>query len=741
MLGTADDPIDLAEGQCKIDRREISCGSTTKHRFSRSGSYSLVSKQGATQRQKSILLDDDEMTDLLEDEERSTALARSLTRHPRADDELIDLESIEDDFFQVGGQGLQVQDVYLRDANLHGRRRSSRLVKIVQRNPSIVYPFKRYESLQHQGSTLVQNKTVELHDGSFLRIKDIIFNTETKEVKLRGHRLQRARDMNGMLEKKINECLLFFEVDIDDPRDLLEQSAVEISLDEVARLRSVRFTNEKFPLHRNTDPKEYVNKDAVLQGGGLTARWKYTCMYASAVDRYNNVFKERTLERIRADECSKGYSVSDTTRRFKWRGETIPGGAYQPIMDKEEAIFLPESCEGSPIGVGSSPEPDDFALVHVQSIEDSGSDKDEDFQRPSSMEIDSCRTVTKRKHSEMAMSASAQAFTNDQGQRKLRRAGENFVKATRVGVPRINFQPCENRGSKAVPKLRQPSGSRRTNCGGQTEDDFVTETREGVSRMTLKPGKKRGSKTVPDFIDLSFRRTNSPPSLPRTIDLTSSELSTPPDAGSIQTKSRSPQPQIVRIAGQNLTYGDAFCGAGGSSRGAAMAGLRILWGFDFWKQACETWHTNFPYAKCYNKPAHQFVELANRSEARGYPDLMKVDILHLSPPCQFFSPAHTVNGVDDEMNTASLFAVQSVIEVSRARVVTLEQTFGIACPRFRFYFNALIQMFTAHDFSIRWAIVPLAQWVRGPSLFLEQQLTSHQGLPQRRNRLIIIASW
>ena len=172
-----------------------------------------------------------------------------------------------------------------------------------------------------------------------------------------------------------------------------------------------------------------------------------------------------------------------------------------------------------------------------------------------------------------------------------------------------------------------------------------------------------------------------------------------------------------------------------------MAGLRILWGFDFWKQACETWRTNFPYAKCYNKPAHKFVELAKRSEAQGYPDLMKVDILHLSPPCQFFSPAHTVNGVDDEMNTASLFAVQSVIEVSRARVVTLEQTFGIACPRFRFYFNALIQMFTAHDFSIRWAIVPLAQWVRGPSLFLEQQLTSHQGLPQRRNRLIIIASW
>jgi hypothetical protein len=64
------------------------------------------------------------------------------------------------------------------------------------------------------------------------------------------------------------------------------------------------------------------------------------------------------------------------------------------------------------------------------------------------------------------------------------------------------------------------------------------------------------------------------------------------------------------------------------------------------------------------------------------------------------------------MNTASLFAVQAVIEVAKARIVTLEQTFGITHPRFRFYFNALIQMFTAHDFSVRWAVVPLAQWVR-----------------------------
>tara|TARA_R110002060_G_scaffold39792_1_gene50972 strand:+ start:249 stop:710 length:462 start_codon:yes stop_codon:yes gene_type:complete len=143
-----------------------------------------------------------------------------------------------------------------------------------------------------------------------------------------------------------------------------------------------------------------------------------------------------------------------------------------------------------------------------------------------------------------------------------------------------------------------------------------------------------------------------------------------------------------------------------------MAGLHLKWGFDFNKHACLSWRANFLSSQCHQMAAHEFVDQAQRAADEGNPDLMKVDILHLSPPCQFFSPAHTIDGPDDEMNVASLFAVQRVIDVSKPRIATLEQTFGIACPRFRFYFNALIQMFTTHDFSVRWAIVPLAQWVR-----------------------------
>ncbi len=640
LVGTADQPIDLlANDRDEVGKKNLSERRIRKNQSESSESYSFVPENGGSQRQQYIWLDDDDK----DGEEVSNALARSLKRLPTADDELIDLEEIEDELLQADGQMLQIEDAYRGDARQQGRRKSSREEKIEPRNSAIILPFLRQEAVKHLGRTIKPNKTVELRDGGFLRIKDILLNAETEEVKLRGHRLQRARDMNGMLPKKMNECILFLEVDNDDARDPLEQAVVEAALADIVQLRSVRYTNENFPINRNMDPKEFADKDVALETGGLTTRWKYTCRYVDASSRYHNRFEERSLEHLGIDECTKGYSASDQARRMKWRGETVLGGAYQPSIDGEEALFLPEGRERSIISIEDTEEEDQFAPLHVYSIDDSSSDE-------SGFRL----KMTKRKHSKLTTPSLGQAFGGAGGRKRMR----------------------------------------------PMEEESVKETRDGLSSMTLQPDKKRWFKTKSKITDLS-------PTPSRSIDLTLSDLATPRDTGSIRMKYETSVPRVRRTAGQQLTYGDAFCGAGGSTRGAVMAGLRVRWGFDFWKQACETWQANFPDARCFHKAAHKFVEFAKR-----YPHLVKVDILHLSPPCQFFSPAHTINGVDDEMNTASLFAVQAVIEVTKPRIVTLEQTFGITHPRFRFYFNALIQMFTSHDFSIRWAVVPLAQWVR-----------------------------
>ncbi|KAF7957732.1 hypothetical protein EAE96_003302 [Botrytis aclada] len=166
------------------------------------------------------------------------------------------------------------------------------------------------------------------------------------------------------------------------------------------------------------------------------------------------------------------------------------------------------------------------------------------------------------------------------------------------------------------------------------------------------------------------------------------------------------------------TYGDGYCGAGGMTRGAASAGLKVKWGFDFNPHAGETWQKNFPDAKFHLLPVNEFVAL---------PDPRKklwVDILHLSPPCQVFSPIHTCPGSNDEMNYAALFGVMAAIEKARPRIVTLEQTFGILHPKHRDAFNGLIACFTNLGFDVSWKVVRFQGY----------------GTPSRRTRLIILAS-
>jgi DNA (cytosine-5)-methyltransferase 1 len=176
---------------------------------------------------------------------------------------------------------------------------------------------------------------------------------------------------------------------------------------------------------------------------------------------------------------------------------------------------------------------------------------------------------------------------------------------------------------------------------------------------------------------------------------------------------------VVKLAGkvpkQHYTFGDAFCGAGGASCGAQMAGLHVVWGFDKDPHACKSFGLNFYKASIYQLEAFDFCHCT---------DECKVDILHLSPPCQPWSPAHTIRGKDDETNEASLFAIEAILLKAKPRVVAMENTAGLA-NRFSQHLNSVIQMFTVNGFSVRWKVVNCAEY----------------GTPQARKRLIIIASW
>ncbi|KAL8323524.1 hypothetical protein RB597_009098 [Gaeumannomyces tritici] len=170
--------------------------------------------------------------------------------------------------------------------------------------------------------------------------------------------------------------------------------------------------------------------------------------------------------------------------------------------------------------------------------------------------------------------------------------------------------------------------------------------------------------------------------------------------------------------GQRRQYAaaDLFCGAGGTSCGMRAAGFRVEYAVDHWQHACATYEHNFPTTVLFQHEVFDFIQGA---------ETLPVDILHLSPPCQFFSPAHTIEGGNDEVNSAALFSCKAAVEKLKPRVFTLEQTFGLASARaHKGYFAALIHGFTELGYSVRWSQIPLADW----------------GLPQTRKRLIIIGA-
>ncbi|AEO65078.1 uncharacterized protein THITE_36773 [Thermothielavioides terrestris NRRL 8126] len=167
---------------------------------------------------------------------------------------------------------------------------------------------------------------------------------------------------------------------------------------------------------------------------------------------------------------------------------------------------------------------------------------------------------------------------------------------------------------------------------------------------------------------------------------------------------------------QRYTAGDVFAGAGGASRGIERAGVHLAFAVDHWPPAVESLRANFPETQVYEMDVTDFLE----SEFIRH----VVDILHVSPPCQFWSPAHTVAGRDDDKNSAVLFASAPLIKKHRPRLFTMEQTFGLLSPKFTGFFNTMLRDIAQLGCSMRWRVAPLANY----------------GVPQLRRRLIIIGS-
>ncbi|KAJ5248837.1 hypothetical protein N7468_000288 [Penicillium chermesinum] len=182
--------------------------------------------------------------------------------------------------------------------------------------------------------------------------------------------------------------------------------------------------------------------------------------------------------------------------------------------------------------------------------------------------------------------------------------------------------------------------------------------------------------------------------------------------------STSPVFNLVDPRNRAYTLGDAFCGAGGVSCGARMAGLKIRWAVDVNPNAIKTYHMNFGGDTTIIEQS-SFDQFMSNNEKE-----LRVDIAHASPPCQPFSPAHTINNQErDEKNSACVFVSLDIVKKAKPRILTIEETAGLL-ERHSRMFNRIIQDFIEIGYSVLWGIV---------------ECMNH-GVPQTRKRLIVIAA-
>jgi DNA (cytosine-5)-methyltransferase 1 len=156
---------------------------------------------------------------------------------------------------------------------------------------------------------------------------------------------------------------------------------------------------------------------------------------------------------------------------------------------------------------------------------------------------------------------------------------------------------------------------------------------------------------------------------------------------------------------QKYSFADISAGAGGASRGAELAGLKVVLATEPCVHACHSYRTNFPDVQLYQMDANELAEKGDRFD---------VDILHMS--------LAALSAAGDEDATEELCT--KTLAKFHPRITVVEQQSSMTSEQKVPLLNAIIVAFTKAGYSARWKIIQMTEY----------------GLPQMRKRLIIIGA-
>lgn len=166
---------------------------------------------------------------------------------------------------------------------------------------------------------------------------------------------------------------------------------------------------------------------------------------------------------------------------------------------------------------------------------------------------------------------------------------------------------------------------------------------------------------------------------------------------------------------------DLFCGAGGLTEGLRQAGFNVVAGVELDASACATYRLNHPAVKLWETDIGRVtgpVILRRLNMRRG-----DLDLIAACPPCQGFSSLRTKNGgrrVRDRRNDL-IYDVLRLARSMNPKAIMMENVPGLAGNRRYFRF---VRALESHGYFVAWKILDTADY----------------GVPQRRRRLVLLAS-
>lgn len=178
--------------------------------------------------------------------------------------------------------------------------------------------------------------------------------------------------------------------------------------------------------------------------------------------------------------------------------------------------------------------------------------------------------------------------------------------------------------------------------------------------------------------------------------------------------------RIKPIQPNKLKLMDLFCGSGGLSYGFEMSNyFQTTLGIDLLPDRINTFHSNHPHATAI------VADITKFPISRFYDYTSKPDIIVGGPPCQGFSsirPFRKLTELDNRNSLIETFIL--IVSEIRPKWVLFENVVGLLTHGNGQVFNSLLENLISLGYTTDWRILN----------------TAYYGLPQNRERLIVIAN-